>query len=181
MLRRAENVNLSHQAGAFTGKGWLMITVGKNRYRITRVHRDAVAASETASQTWPIRCARIGDRTYYKFQGKFYWDNDDLSPDQVHALLVTRQQREAQRIDRAQAVVAIGERRPPLQRGVIADDLKQYVWVRDQGKCRHCGSGVELQYDHVIPVSLGGSSEAENLQILCGPCNRRKGASLTVR
>jgi 5-methylcytosine-specific restriction endonuclease McrA len=30
----------------------------------------------------------------------------------------------------------------------------------------------------VIPVALGGASTAANLQVLCAPCNREKGASL---
>jgi 5-methylcytosine-specific restriction endonuclease McrA len=36
----------------------------------------------------------------------------------------------------------------------------------------------EFQYDHIIPVSVRGGSTEDNLQILCGPCNRRKGASI---
>ncbi|RSM87100.1 hypothetical protein DMH25_42665 [Streptomyces sp. WAC 01325] len=37
-----------------------------------------------------------------------------------------------------------------------------------------------MQFDHVIPVAMGGSSGADNLQVLCGPCNRSKGAGLTM-
>ncbi|WP_418789557.1 HNH endonuclease [Paenarthrobacter ilicis] len=66
-------------------------------------------------------------------------------------------------------------------RRAIPDDVKQYVWTRDEGQCRACGSTGELQYDHVIPISKGGSNNVENLQILCGPCNRRKSAGLTTR
>jgi 5-methylcytosine-specific restriction endonuclease McrA len=53
------------------------------------------------------------------------------------------------------------------------------VWIRDGGACALCGSNVELQIDHVIPVSLGGSNDEGNLQILHGLCNRRKGASVS--
>lgn len=181
MIRRAENVSLTYTHNVFTGKGWLVINVGRKQYRITKARKEDVARSNEEQQRFPIRCARIGDRTYYKFQDKFYWDNDDLTPDQVYALLVTRQQRQTARVERAQAMVAIGEQRRPAERGVIPDDVKQFVFMRDSGKCRHCGSVVELQFDHVIPVAMGGSSEPENLQVLCGPCNRRKGAGLTVR
>ena len=67
------------------------------------------------------------------------------------------------------------------RRDVIPDDVKQLVWMRDGGRCRNCGAQAELQFDHIIPVTMGGSSEPANLQILCGPCNRRKSAGLTMR
>ena len=41
-----------------------------------------------------------------------------------------------------------------------------------------CGDAFELQFDHVIPVALGGANTVDNLQVLCGPCNRAKGADV---
>jgi hypothetical protein len=59
---------------------------------------------------------------------------------------------------------------------VIAQDVKIAVAVRDQGRCRQCGSNQDLHYDHVIPWSKGGANSVNNIQLLCGPCNRAKGA-----
>ena len=39
---------------------------------------------------------------------------------------------------------------------------------------------LEVVGEDVIPVVEGGSNEAENIEVLCGPCNRKKGATLTV-
>ncbi|MBJ62776.1 MAG: hypothetical protein CMB57_05915 [Euryarchaeota archaeon] len=33
----------------------------------------------------------------------------------------------------------------------------------------------DLEFDHMIPHSKGGSSTADNLRILCRPCNRSRG------
>jgi 5-methylcytosine-specific restriction endonuclease McrA len=63
---------------------------------------------------------------------------------------------------------------------VIPDDVKQLVWMRDRGRCVHCGAQTELQFDHVISVAMGCSGNPENLQVLCGPCNRRKSAGLAI-
>jgi len=120
----------------------------------------------------------VGQRCLWHFQDRFYWDSDGLNADEVCALLVTRQQRERQRVERAQAIVAYGSLPHQVSRSAIPDDLKQLVWLRDGGRCRGCGSTVELQFDHIVPLSIGGASSAENLQLLCGPCNRRKGAGL---
>jgi len=52
------------------------------------------------------------------------------------------------------------------------------VWQRDGGCCVDCGSDEGLQFDHVIPVHLGGASTVANLQLLCADCNQAKGAAL---
>ncbi|MHB8449082.1 MAG: HNH endonuclease [Mycobacteriales bacterium] len=124
---------------------------------------------------------RVGERTYWRYDGKWHSDNEDLEHDAVHALLVTRSMRQADRVSRAKTIAAQGQLPMPSQRQAILDDVKQLVWHRAGGACQSCGSKTELQFDHIIPVAHGGGNTEANLQILCGPCNRRKSAGLTVR
>lgn len=58
----------------------------------------------------------------------------------------------------------------------IKNETKTEVLIRDEHKCQSCGSTKKLEFDHIIPVSKGGSSEADNLQLLCRSCNRSKRA-----
>lgn len=55
----------------------------------------------------------------------------------------------------------------------ISRKTKHFVWKRDKGQCRCCGTKANLQYDHVQPIALGGGSEVENLRLLCFHCNQR--------
>lgn len=67
---------------------------------------------------------------------------------------------------------------PIFKREPIPDDVKMFVWQRDGGRCAKCGSQEKLEYDHIIPISKGGSNTARNIQLLCETCNRSKSANI---
>lgn len=57
--------------------------------------------------------------------------------------------------------------------------MKAKAFERQDGICRLCGvvfETNEMEGDHIDPWSEGGSTTVENCQMLCRPCNRRKGA-----
>lgn len=60
-------------------------------------------------------------------------------------------------------------KRPPIPKSIV-----DAIWRRDKGCCVYCGSTENLQIDHIIPFSKGGSSNIENLQLLCQKCNLKK-------
>ena len=61
------------------------------------------------------------------------------------------------------------------ERTRIPESVRIEVWRRDQGRCASCSSRENLEYDHIVPVSRGGSNTARNIELLCEVCNRSKG------
>lgn len=65
----------------------------------------------------------------------------------------------------------------PRKRRVISKISKAQktceVFVRANNQCQNCGSHYALEIDHIIPQAKGGSSETENLRVLCRNCNQR--------
>ena len=68
--------------------------------------------------------------------------------------------------------------KPAAKTRIIAQSVKQAVWLRDQGRCVECGTAEQLEFDHIIPHSKGGSNSENNLQLLCRRCNQNKADSL---
>jgi hypothetical protein len=66
----------------------------------------------------------------------------------------------------------------PARREPIPERVRHEVWRRDRGSCVECGSRARLEFDHIVPVSCGGSNTARNVELRCEPCNRRKGARI---
>jgi len=60
----------------------------------------------------------------------------------------------------------------------LSANLKKKVLERDAYRCIECGTHIDLSVDHKHPESKGGSSDINNLQTLCRPCNSRKGVKV---
>jgi hypothetical protein len=63
----------------------------------------------------------------------------------------------------------------------IPDPLRAEVLLRDGARCRRCHTTINLEVDHIVPLSKGGRTEEANLQTLCRRCNRRKWKKLVAR
>jgi hypothetical protein len=55
----------------------------------------------------------------------------------------------------------------------IPEEVRFAVWRRDQGRCVRCGGQENLEFDHIIPLSNGGSNSERNVELLCETCNRK--------
>lgn len=59
----------------------------------------------------------------------------------------------------------------------FSPEMAQAAYERQKGICPKCGKHFEIgemQADHIAPWSKGGKTTADNCQMLCADCNRRK-------
>lgn len=57
----------------------------------------------------------------------------------------------------------------------IPDRVKLRIHDRAEGRCAKCTlPATPAEYDHAIPLILGGPNCESNLQLLCVPCHRAK-------
>lgn len=89
----------------------------------------------------------------------YYWATGEISP------IFDREG-----YDRQKARPRSYKKRP------IPQWLRWQVFERDEFRCVKCGTHKALRADHIVPESKGGVASMANLQTLCEPCNRSKGA-----
>lgn len=131
------------------------------------------------AQTSPYELAEREGSKWWFFRDRFYKADADLSPEDVIALALEAENRKRLKLDKAHALQAMRQTLDSkARRQSIPQDVKLLVWQRDGGRCAECGSQDNLEYDHIIPLALGGSNTDRNLQLLCESCNRRKGPTL---
>jgi 5-methylcytosine-specific restriction endonuclease McrA len=124
----------------------------------------------------PVPLVRWNIRQYWMFLDSFWWEDNNLDKAEVSALVLHRIRKKRTQIERAFADLHCESQ--GTQRTAIPDKVKNGVWQRDGGKCQKCGGRENLEFDHIIPVSKGGSSTERNVQLLCEHCNRSKGRHL---
>ncbi len=96
-----------------------------------------------------------------------------------HQLSIERQDETIGLVDRAikipRVILLTAYDRVPKRRVRFS---RHNIFARDKNTCQYCGKKfprVDLNLDHVIPRSQGGSSTWENVVCSCHQCNRKKG------
>lgn len=117
--------------------------------------------------------AKKGTFCYYK--DAIYKVDHQYSLEEIALLIFELEDRERQKFEKLKKKMEIVqeiEKQP--KREQIPEEVRIAVWRRDEGKCVKCDSRDKLEYDHIIPVSKGGSNTVRNIELLCEACNRRK-------
>jgi hypothetical protein len=175
MLREIKNGALARDRRTLLGWRWRLehgaVAVGSWSTRRVR-------AIEAAQRERPVALVRDGRCCTWLFEDRFYCADDGLAEDDVLALVRERERRARRRLQRAHATLAQEDAVAVPRREHVAVEIRRAVFERDGGRCVACGERFDIQFDHVIPLSMGGATTIENLQVLCAGCNARKGASL---
>jgi 5-methylcytosine-specific restriction endonuclease McrA len=56
-------------------------------------------------------------------------------------------------------------------------NVTERVWARDKGHCQRCHADLRhappytVEFDHIVPLSEGGTNTDDNLRVLCRPCH----------
>jgi 5-methylcytosine-specific restriction protein A len=65
-----------------------------------------------------------------------------------------------------------------VRRPTFSTSFRLNLFLIKKGLCAACtqkiDAGKAWDIDHIVPLALGGTNAADNLQILCRPCHRSK-------
>jgi len=67
------------------------------------------------------------------------------------------------------------EKSKEAKKSFIPEAVKFDVLNRQNRRCAMCGRFLRIyEFDHMVPVALGGTSDVNNIQALCPECHRLK-------
>ncbi|GAC1560213.1 MAG: hypothetical protein NVS2B7_34660 [Herpetosiphon sp.] len=59
----------------------------------------------------------------------------------------------------------------PLRKNEFTPTVRTALLKAAEGKCESCLATTDLEYDHIVPVALGGTGDLENGMVLCRQCH----------
>ncbi|MCX5633147.1 MAG: HNH endonuclease signature motif containing protein [Phycisphaerae bacterium] len=187
-------INLPFRADMMPGNIWesmlAAMTIGdphKIRYSVKDEDDKMILPSQRgkSKERFPDGLAVFGinGSVFWLYRGKVVEtiDMERLSDEEQKlevANVVLKHEKRYTLLRRQQEAYARIENTDAARRERIPDDVRLFVWQRDEGKCVKCGGTEKLEFDHIIPVAKGGSNTERNIQLLCEACNRAKGTNL---
>lgn len=154
-----------------------------NNRRSASYTKEEYTRLEYIQNERPVCVMSDSSTKYWWFQSEFYSETDNLTEEQIVALITEKREMKRRRIEKAVSFSTISNQSQYSDASAedgrdIPREVKIYVWQRDKGRCVVCSSNKKLEFDHIIPISLGGNNTERNIQLLCENCNRRKGANV---
>jgi 5-methylcytosine-specific restriction endonuclease McrA len=137
--------------------------------------RDELETLHELAEATPYPLLEWEGRRWWLYRNLVLIENDFFEAQDAALFLdahLTRRTRAKSRLEDAISG------RGAVSRSSIPEDVRHAVWRRDGGRCAVCHLKTDLEFDHIIPLAMGGSSTERNLQLLCADCNRAKGANL---
>lgn len=134
----------------FSSKGPLHVRVGSKQNQLLALWEQEFFNRVLAdSAHYPACFLSIGEQNYWLFQNRRHWENENLTPDQVYALLAARDQRRQTSIQRAQSLVAF-QGDPSTRKGgqtAIPDEVKN--WSGHEMAIHAGPVGREMNYNSI--------------------------------
>lgn len=121
-----------------------------------------------------VDVVEVSDGDYYLYGNNIYKTTRDYSKEELLLLILNKEDKGRRKFERFKHKFSQPKQERKNNRVNIPEKTRIDVWRRDGGKCTKCGSRENLEYDHIIPVSKGGSNTARNIELLCEKCNREK-------
>jgi len=162
-------------------KWYLHIFKGKQALSAKEIFNKYVECV-ALSNSQPMKIVRLYDNKGFSllslewvFKGYVYEVDHLFSDEEARLLILEDFDKERQKFETLNAKFdEAPAQEATYERPRIPESVRIEVWRRDGGKCARCGSRERLEYDHIVPISRGGSNTARNIELLCEDCNRRK-------
>jgi hypothetical protein len=83
------------------------------------------------------------------------------------------------RIDSTKVALVARSKKHNVECNITVEELRELVYNFYGQKCKYCDKILNINtfvFDHIIPISKGGSSNIDNIQLICKTSNGMKGS-----